>query len=82
MSGTSVSPNNPVRILSPSDTLRPCADAVVKITHIVIVSSESPDPAMRFDLRAEFTPVIKEAKRPLLRGIEYLNMSMTLPNNY
>ncbi|KAG2004014.1 hypothetical protein GB937_009253 [Aspergillus fischeri] len=63
MSEMSISLNNPVRTLSPSDTLRPCADAIVEMTHKVIASSESPDPATRFDLREEFAPVIKEAKR-------------------
>jgi hypothetical protein len=33
------------------------------MTHTVIASSESPDPATRFDLGVEFAPVIKEAKR-------------------
>jgi hypothetical protein len=44
------------------------------MTHTVIASSESPDPATRFDLGAEFAPVIKEAKR-LYQEMKSLSVS-------
>jgi hypothetical protein len=74
-----MSSKNPVVILYPSKTLQSHMDTIVPATRLIIASSHSPDPAKRFDLGDEFTPIVEEAKRLYQKvWITYISLRLDL----